>query len=261
VGLTFNETIGECSDGSASPAAAEAAPKKKSSLVGQIIGYCVSGVVLILCCAITLLHQKRKQEEEEAARKQYKLEQEKLQAANQPKDEHGDGAGEWELDSLKKPHQLQGDFHNYSPTKPGINPTKKKTGPTTSSTFDANQPHHSKIRKSNMHPSEHNHLPQPNHFPDFELQGEEPSPGKNQKQRPSAATYSNTASPHFADSKPIMSWQPGPEVANNSPTLKVMVKKPKDGFGLNYALNEPQTQINSGAKTNGKVSAFGAPKL
>lgn len=62
-----------------SAAQSESSSSSKSSIVGQVIGYCVSGVVLILCCAITLLHQKRKQEEEERTRKQFKEEQAKLQ--------------------------------------------------------------------------------------------------------------------------------------------------------------------------------------
>lgn len=57
---------------------------KSSSLVGQIIGYCVSGVLLIVCCVITLLHQKRKQEEEEEARKKFKEEQARLERTNRP---------------------------------------------------------------------------------------------------------------------------------------------------------------------------------
>lgn len=60
---------------------------KSTSLVGQIVGYCISGCVLILCCVITLLHQKRKQEEEEAARKAYKEEQDKIERANGRRDE------------------------------------------------------------------------------------------------------------------------------------------------------------------------------
>ena len=43
-----------------------------SSMTGQIVGYCVSGVVVILCCVITVLYQKKKQEDEEEARNQLK---------------------------------------------------------------------------------------------------------------------------------------------------------------------------------------------
>ena len=166
-GLAFNETVGECTDGSATEAAAAAEPKKKSSLVGQIIGYCVSGVVLVLCCTITLLHQKRKQEEEEAARKQYKLEQEKLQAANQHKDELGEAPGEWELDSLKKNPQIHADSLAFNPAKPSNNPTKKRTVPATSSTFEANQQIATKTRKTNEQFPDPSSQPQAKYLSDF----------------------------------------------------------------------------------------------
>lgn len=63
---------------SSSDQSSTSASSSKSSIVGQVIGYCVSGVVLVLCCVITLLHQKRKQEEEEKARQLYKEEQARL---------------------------------------------------------------------------------------------------------------------------------------------------------------------------------------
>ncbi len=253
-GLAFNATIGECTDGAASEPAAPAATKKKSSLVGQIIGYCVSGVVLILCCTITLLHQKRKQEEEEAARKQYKLEQEKLQAGNQQKDELGDAGGEWELDSLKKGQKPEDNFLGFIPAKPSTSPTKKRTGPTTASTFDANLPNASKSRQSNELRIEPSQKPQLKADPDFDLERGQSNPGKQQKSRPSATTNLQS----YGEPKPMPSWQMGAEASNISPTLKVVVKKPKDGFGLNSAPNEPQT--NSGIKTNSRVSAVGLPK-
>lgn len=256
-GLSFNATSGECTDGTATAAAAAAAPKKKSSLVGQIIGYCVSGVVLILCCTITLLHQKRKQEEEEAARKQYKLEQEKLQAANQHKDELGDVVGEWELDSLKKNPQIHADFVGFNPAKAGNSPTKKRTGPSTSSTFEASQQIASKTRRPNEQLPDSISQSQAKYLSDFDLHAGQSSPTKVQMPRPSAGAHSQ----YSGDQKLATSWQTGTEAANNSPTLKVMVKKPKDSFGLNIAPNEPQTHANSGAKSNSRVSAFGAPKF
>ena len=50
-------------------------------MVGQIIGYCVSGLMLIICCIVTILYQKKKQEDEERARKAYKEEQMKNRGA------------------------------------------------------------------------------------------------------------------------------------------------------------------------------------
>ena len=258
-GLAFNLTAGACTDGSGEAAAAAAAPKKKSSLVGQIIGYCVSGVVLVLCCVITLLHQKRKQEEEEAARRQHKLEQEKLQAANHPRDEHEDGAGEWEFDSLKRGPQFHGDFLGLSPAKVAISPGKKMSVPVDAG-FDASQPGFSKARKP-IEP-----FPDPTHAqakfpPELYPQAGQPSPDKAPRFRPTVGASPNLLQQTPSDSKLVASWQTGAEVANNnSPTLKVMVKKPREGLGLNLAPSEPQTQPHGGVKTNSRVSVMGAQK-
>lgn len=46
----------------------------KQSLTGQIIGYCISGVVFVFCCVIGILYQKKKMEDEEEGRKKFKEE-------------------------------------------------------------------------------------------------------------------------------------------------------------------------------------------
>lgn len=61
--------------------------KSKNSMVGQIIGYCVSALVVVFCCALTLAHQKRKEEEQEKARKAYREEQIREQRRQRALDE------------------------------------------------------------------------------------------------------------------------------------------------------------------------------
>lgn len=73
---------------------------KSSSLVGQIIGYCVSGVLLVVCCVITLLHQKRKQEEEEEARRKFKEEQTKNERRPEHRSQHGEVIEDPEFDRI-----------------------------------------------------------------------------------------------------------------------------------------------------------------